>query len=505
MTQSLTTQRVSGLIPNLTDGQASEVRVLDGRNFDFTASGPRSAFGTNLVTPAPLQVADKFPQIFNIKNTNFIFDQSSVFKLNPFSCCFTFIPNAFCIYESCFRWSKAYVGDKYYFSRPDVGILEYDVFLNEWKQWTKDDFTAAQITAPIYGVTESMNRLIVLGSDTVSWSEIDRGNHLATDTYGTAGFQSLSLIEFGCPLGVYGSSQGFFTFTTSGTMFSRPTDDINPFSHSKLSTMNQPMNSFSITPVDDSSVAFLSKSGIYLLGRFSNNQFQNEKLEQLMGDYWNTNILPCLTTCEPNCALFYLQDEDKLFLSLSTTSSSHFDIAFVYNFRYKEWSMFNHKHRFIGQVHLGRKEHNRIANGYIDNNGFVHEFNHNQNFREEPISNRKLPLDSFIELGRFVPQDELQKTDSVFSVTSLAIDTKTGPTISSLKTCEPEVSSFKVEIADESCEYQDVILSRKVKQRQYFNLNITGEFFTLKLSAQTLASYYAVGQIELTAINAGRK
>lgn len=505
MAQQITAQRIGGIIPSFGRTQGNEPRVITGKNFDFTASGPRSAFGSCLVTDAPIPASTSFPQTFQVLNTTYLFDQNTVSKLCPYQVCFQFETNKFCASDRCYKWSRAYVGDTYYFSRPDIGIIQYDTFTNEWYQWTSEDFQAVNLHPPIYGVAESLNRLIVLGSDTVSWSEIDQGKKLCANIYSAAGFQSLSLIQFGTPLGVYGSNAGFFTFTSNGIMFSRPTDQNNPFNHSVLQSDNVPLNSFAITEVGSGSVAMLTKSGIYTLGRHSNNQFQNEKLEQLMGDYWNTSILPCLNNCQPNSALFYLPDEDKLFLSIATTDDTAFDVAFVYNYRYEEWSMFNHRHRFIGQMHLGRNEHSRIANGYIDDRGFAHEFNHQQNYREEPITHQKLPLDSFVEIGEFRVQTELQYDDTIQKATSLRITQKANANLPGLPTCEPQVQSYKVEIAGEDCKYSLVTKNRQVKDRQYFNLDNTAEFHTLRISANNASMYFSLAEIQLTAINAGRK
>jgi hypothetical protein len=506
MAQLITSERIKGLIPILGRTQGNEVRVINGKNFDFTAAGPRSAFGSNLVGNSPVLTDYPFPQVFPILNTSFMFDRDTVYKLCPFEVCFKFETGKYCAVDICHKWSMAYVGDTYYFSRPDVGIIQYDVITNEWEQWDSEQFQVINFHPPVYGVTESLNRLIVLGSDTVSWSEIDSGKKLCPDNHTSAGFQSLSLIQYGQPLGVYGSSQGFFTFTTNGIMFSRPTDQNNPFNHSVLSTENVPLNSHAITQVGDGTVAFLSKSGIYLLGRHSNNQFQFEKLEQIMGDYWNTYILPCLTKqCQPNSALFYLPDEDKLFFSVSSTDDNVFDISFVYNFRYEEWSSFNQRHRYIGQVHLGQTEHDTIANGYIDELGFIHQFNHNQNYREQPITGQKLPLDSYIEIGEFRAETQLQYDDTVQLVNSLRISQKMSPKFEGLKTCEPEVQSYIVEIANENCTYSKLVKNRQVKDRQYFNLDNVGEFHTLKISATSPSTYFAIAEIQLTAINAGRK
>ena len=178
MAQLITAQRIRGLTPVLGRTQGDEVRVLTGKNFDFTSAGPRSAFGSNLVNQAPLEITSDFPESFNILNTSYVFDANTVVQLCPMQVCFTFETGKYCPSDVCHRWSMAYVGDTYYFSRPDVGIIQYDVYKDEWSQWTPQHFNDVQLHPPIYGVSQSLNRLIVLGSDTVGWSEIDNGKKL---------------------------------------------------------------------------------------------------------------------------------------------------------------------------------------------------------------------------------------------------------------------------------------------------------------------------------------
>lgn len=507
--ETIRTSQIRGIIPSLARSQADQspnIRVISGQNFDFTLSGPRSAFGTCLVSNAPYRTGSKTPKLFTVGNTSFLFDDNRVVQLNhnAVEICYEFQSLFNCPLPSCRSWSMAYVGDTYYFSRPDVGIIQFDQFTGEWSQWTLEDFKASQLHGPIFGISQSLNRLIILGKDTVSWSDIDAGKKLTPNIYSAAGFQSLSLIGYGEPLAVYGSDNGFFTFTTNGVMHSRPTDQSNPFNHSVVSTTKTAYNAESITQIDDDSVAYLTKTGIYLIGKLPNNQFQDQKLEQIMGDYWTNYILPCLPTdCQPTAALFYLPDEDKLFLSIKETKSKSYQLSFVYNFAYEQWSTFNHEHQTIGNVQLGRPTNTTIATGYIDNSGFVHEFNHHQNFREEPITRNHLPLDSFVELSQFrLPSNFI---DSQQNINQVQIITYLPPKFGNLVACAPEVQNFSLSIADQNCNYKEIFPSRQVKNTIYFNLNNTGDFHTLLIEAKEPLTYFSIAQINLTAVTAGRK
>ena len=527
-----TAAQVKGLILSLSDEQTNVAHVLDGKNFDFIGSGPRSGFGASVVSMQAIQNRDCHPTTFLQENCSLFFNEKGVFNID---CDGNYIPlfgfnqcEIKCKFDPCcYQWSQAYVGDVYYYSHPKIGIVEYDTYTQKWCQWNLDD---KRITSCVYGVAENDNRLIILGSDTYSISAIDNGRDIIPDHLSTAAITSLSIGEFGQPIGVYSGKFGFFTFTSTAILYSQPTQDRDIlFNVSVFKKHDSPISPSAITQRQDGLIYYLTKRGLQTLGRFENNQFNTGAVDADISEFIQKKIFNCIDKCDCSAVkLSYLDDREQLFISFkelnlcgngNKTKSDCYSRALVYHTDYQEIGSFDQPH--ISIIHTSfSEEYNKVNNnGYIDCNGFIMEFN-GLNYIENPqeysagtlYAHR--PLNSYIDIGVFTMPDS-KNLDKTSTINDIAVTTSSAKIdysncddfINWQKLCEQN-SEYSIQIcsglsADDINCCSPVYYSKSSPSTSYYTCNNNGIYHKVRLSAFELGQYFELKTIRLATISEG--
>ena len=527
-----TATQVKGLILSLSDEQTNVAHVLDGKNFDFIGSGPRSGFGASVVSMQAIQNRDCHPTTFLQENCSLFFNEKGVFNID---CDGNFIElfgfrecqNKCKFDPCCYQWSQAYVGDVYYYSHPKIGIVEYDTYTQKWCQWNLAD---KRITSCVYGIAEQDNRLIILGSDTYSISAIDNGRDVIPDHLSTAAITSLSIGEFGQPIGVYSGKFGFFTFTSTAILYSQPTQDRDIlFNVSVFKKHDSPISPSAITQRQDGLIYYFTKRGLMTLGRFENNQFNTGAVDADISEFIQKKIFNCIDKCDCNAVkLSYLDDREQLFISFkelnlcgngNKTKSDCYSRALVYHTDYQEIGSFDQPH--ISIVHTAfSEEYNKVNNnGYIDCNGFIMEFN-GLNYIENPqeysagtlYAHR--PLNSYIDIGVFTMPDS-KNIDKTSTINDISVTTSSAKIdynncddfINWQKLCEQN-SEYSIQIcsglsADDINCCSPVYYSKSSPSTSYYTCNNNGIYHKVRLSAFELGQYFELKTIKLATIAEG--
>lgn len=508
---------------------AGDPRVLAGTNYDFTASGVRSGFGSCSVGQLSRYTCN------TPTNTFFQHDFAITLRGNKVLHCTQQNESVIFSFETlavqhidpsiCYPWTAAYVGETYYYAHPCYGIISFDTFTQQWCQHTP---ASLGITSDIISVASFANRLFVLSTDTVSWSEIDNGLALDPNHITTAGFQSLNLAHFSTPYGIYATKFGVYIFTSAAIMHGRETDADNPFNFSTYDEAAPALGPQLITNYK-SNILYAHANGLQLMGRAANNQFINEQLSPLMSDYLRTEVFPVY--CSPHgcdMQLRYSQSREQIFLSFRNAGQVFFTHAYVYNIPYEKWSEFNELHETLLTIPSGTKQQHHNF-GYIDNNSELQQF-HTDVDVQRLLNQQIEPLQSTVIIGPLTAATEF--VDQTLRITKVQIKNTNHESalhrnmmqnaVSNDRTTRPihvsdichnkpaEQQRYKVSCSgfignsDEYSLATELILQQRQGSSNYYVLNYTASHFNLQLTANSQGDYYEVASITLLGRVAGR-
>lgn len=485
-------RKFKGYMPSIGNLQHPEPRVLRGRNFRWQVSGPYSGWGNSAISkPIP---GTRWFATFRFRDRCVACSDTGIYELAS-PCgdwtliidCPTIMPVDANPLDFDYPWTMAYVGSAYYFSHPIKGIIEYEHCNDTWrclpldctpppllafpKQPADNEqanppqyipptlLTAAQLAAatntpanpqviagPIFGITQANNKLIVLARDTVSWSVADQGWNLSCDIHSGAGFQSLSIAEYGRPLAVHETPDGFNVYTTNGLINFKTVcqGSLCQFRVDKISDYAVPINPWAIINHDTRIQYYLSKQGLFVTdGGYP------KPWEPIIGQYFAEREIPRLALLndmqqntftgeaaftQHGIAMFYSPETGEIFISardhrsletygeaddrladqaISSTDPRATDNplplncyrrAFVFSERYGEWSSFDQPHCYIGPSNflLDRQHHSML--GFIHANHTLHHFDCSRINAVDCCTFTS--LDSYVQLGPFEYQTE---------------------------------------------------------------------------------------------------
>lgn len=387
-----------GYFPALTAEQIGkakdEMAIVDGQNFAWKLNGVFSAYAHESVGKPTEAVIMRHPYDAVIAGQLYVFFSNGVWRLENglFTQVFDFAgapafenPKGWDL--SLYKWTSAYIGTRHWFCHPAVGLVYYDQFDDEWGFFRDDCWSG-----PVYACCNADNRLVVLLEDVVAWSRFDRGNEFTCDTWHCgAGAQSLALIKYGQPYSVMPYSKGWLTFTSMGTMVSRPVQDlvgapdgrsVAPgalvFNHSLVSAEAVCIGTTAMTHVDDSSVIWLTQNGFRSFspsqggGWGGLNNWQPE-----MSQFYAETLLPALQSdfeldtvnieVSRDCGWVFISSRPQDYALLG------YSRAHVFQPDIGKWGSFNWPH-----TQIGRHRDGGISSdlGYLDNAGRLQKVDH---------------------------------------------------------------------------------------------------------------------------------
>lgn len=361
--------------------------VQDGYNFAWRAGSVFAAHSYEVKTAVAPNTADRHSGDFIINNKQVFCFQDGIYEFvaGMYVPLYGFnLPQVFPKYDlQDYKWTYAYVGTTHYFSHPAVShIIWYDEKDDNW-----GEFRDPCWTGPVFGITHADNRHVVLLQDVVTWSEFDRGLLFTNDWYCGSGAQSLALIRYGQPYGVWPYRNSWLTLTSKGIMYSEAQYQGGPnpahddqiggtgmvtYHHEEVSFDDLPLGPSAIEHIDEKSVVWLGRKGFHQFapvqggGTGAVQPWQTE-----MGLFYSERVIPRRiednTRRLDNFALNYARDIGWLFVSSRREGATynHYDRAHVHQFDLDRWGSFNHDH-----IHFGFGRHEEAAKnphyGFID-------------------------------------------------------------------------------------------------------------------------------------------
>lgn len=529
-----------GLRPALGNLQAGDIGVLRGRNFRFSLRGPYSGWGNRIISKA---IPDSdFPYFATFRagdrvvacTVEGIFEQRQ--DLNWYKV-ISNTPLDWGDQYNDYPWTTAQVSENYYFSHPMFGIAKYDAYNCCWskldlccevdlnseaKFLQMENACGSLIAGPILGITQSFNRLVVLAKDTVSWSVADDGDNLSCGIDCGGGFQSLSHVGYGQPLGVKPlPDDGFMVYTTNGMFRMDPINSRAVFRASKVLTRhNLPINPWAITTNAEDVNYFVSRAGLFRTDGKSPDIAAPEIGEYLVQDEIpNFNYL----RNQHAVALFFLRDTQELFVSLIAHSTEQSAVhlytrSLVYSEKYERASSFDQPHYFVGEVNTYEHRLTADRQGFIPYDRQIRLFDGSRfNAKRDPDNSLAVipaPLDSFIELGPIgTPDQEYANRESELMLLKI----HTGPAVGAMGDRLEAVYSGIDNWQDFSRQWSNYDLGIKVTTDGYtvdeysfsmmkpstahyymqsYSCKQNGEYHTIKLSAEQLGQYYELNRVD---------
>ncbi len=299
-------KQFGGLVLGIDRRQVAEPSVLDGRNFIVSAKGPKSSFANEFLTYQKLPNGVNV-DVFDLDTEFLFFTDSAVYEYFPDSQ--AFVPRYVLSTPATdnFPWSAAFVGLRWYFTKPGANLIEYDIDNNIWTEVTTD------IPTNLTVLTESGGRLVLVGDTEVKWSAIDDGTNLVLDIDAGVGAQVLSIVGNGAVLGVKPFSTGFIVYTETGKLWAEDTNLINPYRFTPIRDKFVPIDQYGITELDQTSHIILTSSGLYLSKDFAIEPIFVTLSEELRQNLF-LKVSPRIVGAY---RIFFDQERQLFFLSIS--------------------------------------------------------------------------------------------------------------------------------------------------------------------------------------------
>jgi len=507
-----------GLQPAFSNIQLVKPSVIRGRNFRFNLRGIYSGWG-NSISAQVLPDESFFPATFRQDDRVVLVTQhglySSASKCAPWQPCLSY-PKIQRVdpRDEDYPISQAYAGNVYYYAHPQIGIVAYDTI---HKSCHMVDLTC--FSGPIYGITQALNRLIVLAKDTVSWSRPDNGDKLDCSLHKGAGFQSLSIAKYGRPLAVKPTRNGFAVYTTNALLQFSETAPLAGFRVDVISEELVPINPWAVVARDNLTHIFLAKSGLYAY----NGQSYPEEIQHVVGRYLVEIELPRLQHLLDThaIALFDSPSTQETFISILgyDGSADHWQRSLVYHWGLDKWSSFDQPHLWIGPSVFDEERIHTIDLGFIHYDRYPRHFDSTRGIVEPTgigCESDLKPIDSWVELGLFhIPVQDSQTRDSVLN----NVIVHSGPMISTAAWRHSQALLEKVDQWKENAEiYNEFalfamstndgyatasfnwmaghIVESTVYMRNYALDNI-GRYHTIRIVAENPGEYYEINAISL--------
>jgi hypothetical protein len=531
----LSIPKFHGLYPAINRNQAPEVGVIRGKNFRFSMSGPYSGWGNKLVIDHLPFNAKHYPHYatFDINDQTVLCSTVGIFMIdgNGHWHCVIKNDNPKIWNDNTdneYPWTKAFVGDSWFFAHPTFGLAGYSVDkqcwykmkfcteINNQGQYTDfNHFKGITIAEPVYSITQANNRLILLAADTVSWSEIDNGYNFTADIHTGTGFQNLSINEYGKPLAVTEHMNGFNVFTSNGLTAFISREDEASFHAKHISRSAIPISPYAVLGLDNKSTVYLTKLGLFMQdSAYVNDNTFPKEWEPIVGKWLAQTFIPRNKILINLSAIrmFYFPESQELFISMfdprREVSQHTYTHSLVFNASLKEWASFDQRHTFIGPINFTTHRMNEYQLGFIANNS-IHQFDHS-------TSNSGQSLDSRVELGLFTVTDNVNMN---LETELQEICIYSGPSesfASDRNFAKAPLASDQYAEQSEICNNYNIVVASTpdgytVSNEQWevpypininfysqnYNCNIFGKSHIIALSAEIVGQFYELSRIDL--------
>lgn len=356
---------IKGLTPALDPRRSDDLFAVSGKNFAFTALGPKSIFGDRLVTIEPFFSPNHMQGIrvrLRTGDRSFLFPGDAVvewdeenddwirhFETGPTNL-------------TPFRWTSAYVNGILFFCHPVAGILFYNI-----ETEVKGVHNGPGVPTTARAICANQGRLIVMDDVYLSWSWQSDGMNF-TPALGEAGQQKINDRVSGFPIMINSYAEGVITWTTGGMMQSQFTGDQVVYRHRNMNTEYKPENSFCTLQTDDNTAVILDQRGL-----FQSTGGAPTPMAPLFNEFLIEYIRQNKLTVGQNLRIEWDDIRRLMFVMVSVTeNSAQYEKAFVLYPPLDKWGIFNEPHLGICPVHLDWNQRRGHYFGFVATDGRLH-------------------------------------------------------------------------------------------------------------------------------------
>lgn len=518
---------IKGFTPAVEPTQSQEMFALDGRNYTFDSLGPKSVFGSRLVSTDAL--------------TGTAHVQGLRVKIEEVDRCFTFTGTKILEWDDVaedweelyttpstlgapYRWTWGYLAGNLYFCHPAVGLLKYDL-----TSGVIAPHVAPGVPSNPIAIAVGVGVLAVMDGEWFTWSAPSDGD-MFTPQLGGAGQQRISDRVAGKPIMVTSFSGGFMTWTTAGVMVSRFTGTSEVFRHMTLDTEFRPVNSFCTVRLDRDSTLILDKRGLFVT---------KGDLPQPFAPMFNEFIGPYIQkfrlTQGQNLRLEWDDVRRMVYVSVSLTYANPlYERSFVLYANIDKWGSFDKPHYGILPIQLTGTEREGEYFGYVGADSRLNFWLGTGSCQVWNGATAVLePLYAEIQLGLFRPNGQ-QNSDEMSEIINILVrSTESGDPDDvqldfNLVPSDTEDEDYNVVAGAEDYGFETLnyvnhgleIISTKdgktafmtvtpelvrfEKAKRYYSCSSVGVWHILKITANETGESFHLRTFEITAIPAGR-
>lgn len=399
---------IRGLNPALDARSIDRPYVLDGRNFLFGTTGPRTGFGRKLTSYDKI-VAGKGVATFRVEDRSYLFLDDGIFDFDPVSGLYfpIFIFSTPIGGPHAYPWSSAFVNDTYYFARRDIGIIVYNSTTQIWSTYT-DPFLPADPRS----VADANGRLIILCANAIVTSALDDGQNITPSIELGVNIQTLSaLIGKSDAFAVFKSVNGFIVFTDKGFIRAVRSESVIPFRFLDAVTSHAPINPFSVVGFDEEDKQiFLDKKGLHTIQRDLPEPYDN-----IFNEFLRNELLPSLPLGHPDLVrLHYAADQQLMIVSHSfSQGDTYYGRAFVQYIPREDWGVFNSGHLGFGEAQLNDDPDVTYQLSVFDQDGDVYAIDSRPYIETRPIVDYAYYFAEYNEIPARDQDGELFMPDSM--------------------------------------------------------------------------------------------
>jgi hypothetical protein len=347
-TQRFTYSDMQGYSPSVEPTSTDKIFALQGRNYVFDSSGPRSQLGNRFLTPTPWLRPQNIQGIrvhFKEGDVTFTMNGDGVWTWDEGQGGWQ------CLYQTensnlqAHRWTWGYLNGLIYLCHPRVGILVYDI-VTRVMQRSGDAGAVGYPREPI-AIAVNNGMLSILDSAFLYWSNPSNGLDF-TPALGGAGFQAIAERVSGEPIMLTSFASCILVWTTGGCMRSEYTGDTVVYRHRPLNTDVRPVNSFCVADISADTSLVLDERGLFVT-KGDIPQAYSLMFNEFLIDWINVNGLKS----DNRLRIEWDELRRHLYVSASLADSTdYFDECWVYYPPLDKWGQFSEIHYGIVPIRI---------------------------------------------------------------------------------------------------------------------------------------------------------
>lgn len=352
------TGTVVGLTPAVDPRKSDKTFVISGRNFVMDSQGPKSAFGSQMLTPFPVGPAEHTQGVkLKLDSGDRVFLQfpKVLAEWSEVDGNWQVIQETADVTIQPWRLSCGYLNGYVFFCHPALGVYAYDVIRGYCRKLDVDGLPSNPL-----GLIVNNGRVCIYDDKYFYWSAASDGLDY-TPRLGGAGMQKIGDRVSGAPLGLTGYPGGVFVWTTGGVMRCEFTADAAVWRFRTVNTEYRPVNSFCTLQLDANSMVILDERGLFV-SKGDVPTPLTPVFNEFLIQYFRDNKLKF----EDNCRLEFDELSRRIYLSISLTRySAVYERAFVLYPAVDSWGSMDEPHFGVFPVLINQSQREGDYYGYV--------------------------------------------------------------------------------------------------------------------------------------------